>query len=115
MYPVSEREHYGAAEAPLGFPSSTRRNNRRVPLRTPCRVRVFGGGDHPGAAMYGNAVNLSDHGLAIQVGHAVEPGHRVEVLLPHLDGEPTCLYGDVVHTRRVVTGTYEIGIRLRLD
>lgn len=113
MYPLTEREHFGAAEAPLGTSFATRRYNRRVALRTPCRVRVREGAGLEGAAFYGNAVNLSHDGLAIQLGHALEPGFKVEVLLPHLDGEPTCLYGDVVHARRVVTGTYEIGIRLR--
>lgn len=87
-----------------------RRRKRRIPHRVPCRLRIFG----PLAAqpLLGETVDISPTGLALQLGADVAAGTRVEVLLPHLDGEPACLYGTVVRRRRVLTGTYEIGIRL---
>jgi hypothetical protein len=58
----------------------------------------------------GETVNMSDGGLAVQIGVDVAPGSQVEVLVAHLGGEPTCLYGEVVRRRRVLSGTFEIGI-----
>jgi hypothetical protein len=63
-------------------------------------------------AVLGQTVNLSANGLAVQVGQPMEAGAQVEVLLPHLDGEPTRLQGTVAHSRRVVTGTFELGIQI---
>jgi hypothetical protein len=60
-------------------------------------------------------VNLSVNGLAIQVGRPIATGASVEVLLPHLDGEPTRLLGRVAHSRRVLSGTFEIGIWIEPD
>lgn len=84
----------------------------RVPHRVPCRLRTL---ELAGAGLtaLGETVNLSPEGLAVLVGRKVECGTRVEVLLPHLDGEPACLYGEVVRTRRVFSGAYEIGVSLR--
>lgn len=82
----------------------------RRPYRVPCRLRVLGGDGV--FATLGETVNISQTGLAVQLATALPPGAQVEVLLPHLDGEPTCFYGQVVHRRRVLTGTFEIGIVL---
>ena len=89
-----------------------RRTERRVPHRVPCRLRASD--DIPGkpVALLGQTVNLSASGLAVQVGCPVQCGARVEVLLPRVDGEPTRLAGTVAHSRRVLTGTFEVGIRI---
>lgn len=63
-----------------------------------------------GLAALGETVNLSREGLAILLGQEVERGTRVEILLPHLDGEPACLYGEVVRSRRLFSGSFEIGV-----
>ncbi|RMF79254.1 MAG: PilZ domain-containing protein [Planctomycetota bacterium] len=83
----------------------------RVPHRVPCRLRTI---ELAGAGLMalGETVNLSPEGLAVLVGQRIERGVRVEVLLPHLDGEPACFYGEVVRTRRVFSGAYEIGVSL---
>jgi len=33
-------------------------------------------------------------------------------VVPRFDADPWCLSGTVIHTRRVLTGTYEVGIRV---
>jgi hypothetical protein len=86
-----------------------RPRKRRTPHRVPCRLRVIGAAGIQ--AVLGETLNISATGLALQVGAEIAPGARVEVLLPHLDGEPACLYGTVVRKRRVLSGTYEIGLR----
>lgn len=88
--------------------SRTGRVEKRVHHRAPCRLRSLESGGS--FAALGETINLSDTGLSVQVGRDVQQGTRVEVLLPYMDGEPTCLYGEVVHSRRVVSGTYEVGI-----
>ena len=55
-------------------------------------------------------MNLSVNGLAVQLARPIDEGTEVEVLLPPLDGEPTRLLGTVAHSRRVLSGTFEIGI-----
>ena len=89
-----------------------RRGERRVAHRVPCRLRASDATHAKGVCVVGQTVNLSANGLAVQVGHSVDEGTAVEVLLPPLDGEPTRLYGTVAHTRRVLSGTFEIGIRI---
>jgi hypothetical protein len=89
-----------------------RRTERRVAHRVPCRVRTLDVARDKSTAVLGQTVNLSANGLAVQVGRPMEAGAQVEVLLPHLDGEPTRLRGMVAHSRRVVTGTFELGIQI---
>lgn len=92
--------------------ASRRRTERRVAHRVPCRVRVSDTARGKSAAELGQTVNLSANGLAVQLGRPMEAGAQVEVLLPHLDGEPTRLQGTVAHSRRVLTGTFELGIQI---
>ncbi len=87
------------------------RGQRRQSHRVPCRVSLQdSGGGH--VSVLGETINVSDDGMAVQIG--VEPaiGTFAEVLIPHLEGEPACLSGLVVHCRRVTTGTVEVGISL---
>jgi len=88
------------------------RGERRVPHRVPCQLRARNDALGKAVALLGQTVNLSASGLAVQVGQPVQYGARVEVLLPHIDGEPTRLNGTVAHSRRVHTGTFELGIRI---
>jgi hypothetical protein len=92
-----------------------RRAVPRSPHRVPCRLVVL---DAPGgerSATCGETVNISSTGVAIQLGRPIPHGTEVEVLIPHLDDEPIHVHGTVIHTRRVVTGTFEIGIRRELE
>ncbi|MFQ5805470.1 MAG: PilZ domain-containing protein [Phycisphaerae bacterium] len=90
--------------------TSRRRAERRVAHRVPCRVRASDTAHGKAVSVVGQTVNRSANGMAVQVGQPMDEGARVEVLLPHLDGEPTRLMGTVAHSRRVVTGTFEVGI-----
>jgi hypothetical protein len=87
-----------------------RRAERRVAHRVPCRVRSHNTLLGKRVSVVGQTVNLSADGLAVQVGQPMDEGTSVEVLLPHLDGEPTRLWGRVAHSRRVLSGTFEVGI-----
>jgi len=90
--------------------AALRRAERRVAHRVPCRVRSFNSALGKPVSVVGQTVNLSANGLAVQIGRPIEEGTSVEVLLPHLDGEPTRLCGRVAHSRRVLSGTFEVGI-----
>lgn len=92
-----------------------RRAERRVAHRVPCRVRVCEPPVGKGACAIGQTVNLSVNGLAVQLAGPMDAGTEVEVLLPPLDGEPTLLRGTVAHSRRVLSGTFEIGILTAAD
>ena len=89
-----------------------RRVELRVSHRVPCRVRTFEIVPDHALTAVGQTVNLSQAGLAVQLGKPIDAGTSVEVSLPHLDGVPVTLHGRVAHSRRVMSGTYEIGIRL---
>ena len=99
-----------AAAAAAKTSKSRRRAERRVAHRVPCRVRASEALHAKGSCVVGQTVNLSANGLAVQLARPMDEGTTVEVLLPPLDGEPTRLFGTVAHTRRVLSGTFEIGI-----
>ena len=88
------------------------RAERRVSHRVPCRVRTIDAGPETAISAVGQTVNLSVNGVAVQLGHPIDAGTPVEVFLPHLDGVPMLLQGHVAHSRRVLSGTFEIGIRI---
>ena len=111
MNPVAQQSVVSALPRPrTGLPG--RRGERRFPHRVPCNVRWSSPVEHTHASVVGQTVNLSATGMAIQLAVPLPIGSEVEVLLPHLNGEPTRVDGMVVHTRRVNTGTHEIGIRV---
>jgi hypothetical protein len=87
------------------FSTRQRRRERRVSHRVPCRVRLLD------AVVPGEIVNVSIRGLAVHVGAPAPAGAPVELWLPTTDGQAGCLIGYVVHTRRVLSGTFELGIR----
>jgi len=84
----------------------------RVAHRVPCTLSVLGGQAATAGILPGQTVNVSASGLAVQVGCPLERGARVQVVLAGVDGELTQLVGEVVRTRQVNAGTYELGIRL---
>jgi hypothetical protein len=61
----------------------------------------------------GQTVNISHAGIAVQLGREIPAGTRVEALLPHANNEITHVNGTVARTRRVLAGTFEIGIEFR--
>ena len=63
-------------------------------------------------SVVGQTVNLSALGMAIQLAEPLPIGSEVQVLLPHLNGEPTQVQGTVIHSRQVNAGTHEVGIRV---
>lgn len=88
------------------------RAERRMAHRVPCRVRTIDTTREFAISVVGQTVNLSASGVAVQLGHPIDAGTPVEVFLPHLDGVPMRLRGHVAHSRRVLSGTFEIGIRI---
>jgi hypothetical protein len=61
----------------------------------------------------GETVNLAPSGVALQVGIDVPVGTYVETLVPHAEGAPLLLCGTVIHSRRVMHASYEIGVATR--
>ena len=86
----------------------TPKNSRspRTAHRSRCTLRVR---DSIGQLLTetGETVNISPQGIAIQLARPLAAGAAVEV---ELAGEP--VVGKVAHSRRVSTGTFEIGIQL---
>lgn len=87
------------------------RTERRLAHRSPCRVRMVDWHQDMIRSFVGETVNLSPRGMAVRLGVALHIGDAIEVLLP-LGGEPQCMYGRVIHVRRITTGTFEVGIRI---
>jgi hypothetical protein len=82
----------------------------RVAHRVPCQIRTADALTGLTLLSNGETVNLSHRGVAIQLGRDVPTGTNVEVRLSNLDGGPAFLYGCVIHSRRVLSGTFEVGI-----
>ncbi|MBU0638384.1 MAG: PilZ domain-containing protein [Planctomycetes bacterium] len=93
-------------------PGAHERETRRTPHRVPCRLRVFDPSTGAITAVCGQTVNISADGLAVWLNTDVPTGTWVEALVPRLEGAPLCLSGTVVRSRRVLTGTFEVGIGL---
>jgi len=91
--------------------SRARDRERRVVHRAPCRLHWWNPDSNERAACVGETTNLSPRGLAVQVSCRLLTGTRVEALLPGLNGDPTRITGTVVHCRRILAETFEVGIR----
>ena len=91
------------------------RGGPRMPHRVRCRVRWHDPDSGQPRSLLGQTVNISASGLAVQLGDDVPTGARVEALVPHLNDEPMFVYGNVVHSRRVLADTFEIGIHFAGD
>jgi hypothetical protein len=93
----------------LAFERHTR-GEPRFAHRMPCRVLLSDPETGTRVELYGETLNLSRRGVAVQVGREIPNGSAVEVLIEAPDGGPSCLLGAVIHSRRVLSGTYELGI-----
>lgn len=108
--------HSQSAVASRSLPISLlafERHNRgetRIAHRMPCRVQLTDPETGSRVQLYGETLNLSRRGLAVQVGREITTGSAVEVLIEAPDGGLSCLIGSVIHSRRVLSGTYEVGI-----
>ena len=91
----------------------SRRLKRRMAHRVPCRVRLMDPLTGELRTVVGETVNLSPEGLALQLGLEVPLGTWVETLVPHAQGNPLFLYGEVVHVRRTLAANFEIGVSVR--
>lgn len=108
---MREHEAGGTGAAALVSPAraprdSVRRRERRAVHRVPCRLRLC----DDNVTLVGETVNISSTGLAVHVGCAIPCGTLVEAIVPQFEGDPLRVTGAVVHTRRVLTGTFEVGI-----
>lgn len=88
-----------------------RRRERRMSHRVPCRIRVLDA-VAPASAV-GRTTNVSPSGFSVQVPLSVPEGAWVEALVPTADGPPRRVEGVVIHSRRVMADTFEIGLRLQ--
>lgn len=104
-----------SAETSLPTSAAHRRARRRVPHRVPCRVRLLEPRTGAVQTVIGETVNLSEGGVALQIGVEVPVGTWVETLVPHANGDPLFLCGTVVHVRRTLISNYEIGIAVSED
>jgi hypothetical protein len=86
------------------------RGEPRIAHRMPCRVLLTDPDTGSRVELCGETLNLSRRGLAVHVGREIPTGSTVEVLIEAPDGGPSCLIGAVIHSRRVLSGTYELGI-----
>ena len=99
------------AAKPSGGERNHRRGERRIPHRVPCRVSWHDPHSGQNTSLVGQTVNISSSGLSVQLGYEIPTGTWIETLVPHLDDEPIFVCGTVAHIRRVLTGTFEIGIQ----
>jgi hypothetical protein len=60
----------------------------------------------------GETVNLSPNGLALHIPDGLDVGTPVNLDLARVDGPWLSATGRVVHCRRVLSGTFEVGIEL---
>src|SRR5262245_17522955 len=87
-----------------------RRAQRRRPHRVPCEVWLRDNITGERRVLAGQTVNLSATGIAVQVGETVACGTTVEALMLPALSTPLRVSGAVRHVRRVLTGTFELGI-----
>lgn len=108
---MRENDAGGTGSAAVASPARpardvARRRERRAVHRVPCRLRLC----EDDVTLSGETVNISSTGLAVHVGYAIPHGTLVEAIVPQFEGDPLRVTGAVVHTRRVLTGTFEVGI-----
>ncbi len=90
-----------------------RRMARRTPYRVPCRVRLVDPDTGEVRTVAGQTVNISTGGMSLQVGIEPSEGTWVETLVPHPNGEPMFVCGRVVHVRRTMAASYELGVETK--
>lgn len=93
-------------------PTTILRRQPRLARRVPCRLEFRDDDSQPATALVGQTVHTWDGGLAIQISRNLELNRKVELQLPEHDGGIAILQGAVTYSRRVLSGTYEVGVRL---
>jgi len=96
-------------------PGRPTRVSRRTPYRVPCRVRLVDAATGQARSVVGETVNISSRGVALQVAVDAPIGTWVETLVDHPNGDPLLLCGTVVHSRRTLTSSYELGVTILSD
>lgn len=111
--PVSSQPPRGARSSRF---EPQRPRERRTSFRAHCRVVVphEHGADGNAVVFEGETLNLSARGVAIQTGQPLSLGTAVELQLS-LEGVDGPWRGVVVRSRRVVSGTFEIGVLLNAE
>ncbi len=86
--------------------------DRRWSHRAPCLLRLLDSGGEATFEIRGETVNMSASGLAVQVSEPVPAGMFVETVIAHKSVEEAIvLRGTVVNSRRMLAGSFEIGVR----
>ncbi|MGD8453013.1 MAG: PilZ domain-containing protein [Phycisphaerae bacterium] len=86
------------------------RQEVRISLRVACRVTLYDPETRQSTALIGRTINVSSTGFAIQLNRLVPSGTWIEALVPRHTGDPMFVCGTVVHARRVLADTYEMGV-----
>ena len=86
--------------------------DRRWSHRAPCVLRLLDSGGEATFEIRGETVNMSASGLAVLVSEPVPAGWFVETVIARKSvQEAIVLRGRVVHSRRMLAGSFEIGVR----
>ncbi len=89
--------------------------DRRWSHRAPCLLRLLDSGGEAMFEIHGQTVNMSASGLAVQISEPVPAGFSVETVIAHKSAEEAIvLRGKVVHSRRMLAGSFEIGVRTEM-
>lgn len=99
-----------ATHAPAMEHGQRVRTGIRRPYRVPCRIRLVDQQTGHVRTVLGETINLSDGGIAMNVSIDAPVGTWVETLLPHPSGDPMFLCGRVVHCRRTLATSFELGV-----
>lgn len=91
--------------------TSSRRPSR-LARRVPCRVRLPDEGARSGMLLLGHTVHVWRGGVAVQLARGIEPQTPVELQIVDGAGEIDTFPATVAYARRVMSGTYEIGLSL---
>lgn len=84
---------------------------RRVPYRVPCRVRLVDPTTGESRRVMGETLNISSGGVSLQIAVDAAIGTWVETMVLHPNGDPMFLCGSVIHCRRTLAASYEVGVQ----
>lgn len=110
LYSSASTPMVGVIDLPVE--ARRRRRARRVPHRVTCRLTTLDAASGETTTLTGRTINLSSGGVAVQLGRCVPVGAMVEIVLSGADGGALRGSGRVLHVRRVLTGTFEIGLKV---
>ena len=92
--------------------TNRQKREQRWSHRVPCLLRLLDSSGEAAVEVPGETVNMSAFGLAVQVSEPVPAGVSVETVIAHKSmGEAIVMRGTVVHSRRMLAGSFEIGVR----